>query len=398
MPEGKENIKRGIAADFIREYTLWAVVKRLAAYIRPYSGMAVMAILFSLASSFFLVVRPYLIKTVIDNYLSTGNLDGFDLFMGLFAVVFLLRLVVGYFLSMLTGMIGQHVMHDLRMDIFSHMLSMEMSFFDHNRVGRLMTRITDDVNSLNELYTSGAIRMINNSTILIGIIAIMFVMDWKLALITMAVIPLLYGTGYTFAKYVRALYSNIRKWTARINAFLQESIQGIRIIQLMRRGTWSFGKFSHYSDELMNSKIRNVLYYGMFFPVMELIGVIGIVIVLAISYPGYIQYRHPHHPGHAAKKVNAGSHRRPDTVKLAESRHVRQLATPPEKPDSGSRYITASPPRRIYRMLPEDCFRTSHQVPEYLASRTCGQKVSNGFIWNIMGRSTPGGECVFMSG
>ena len=281
MPEGKENIKRGIAADFIREYTLWAVVKRLAAYIRPYSGMAVMAILFSLASSFFLVVRPYLIKTVIDNYLSTGNLDGFDLFMGLFAVVFLLRLVVGYFLSMLTGMIGQHVMHDLRMDIFSHMLSMEMSFFDHNRVGRLMTRITDDVNSLNELYTSGAIRMINNSTILIGIIAIMFVMDWKLALITMAVIPLLYGTGYTFAKYVRAVYRNIRKWTARINAFLQESIQGIRIIQLMRRGTWSFGKFSHYSDELMNSKIRNVLYYGMFFPVMELIGVIGIVIVLS---------------------------------------------------------------------------------------------------------------------
>jgi len=281
MPDRKVNIKRGIAADSIREYTLLAIVKRLAAYIRPYSGMAVMAIFFSLASSFFLVVRPYLIKIVIDNYLSTGNLDGFDLFMSLFVVVFLLRLVVGYFLSMLTGMIGQYVMHDLRMDIFSHMLSMEMSFFDHNRVGRLMTRITDDVNSLNELYTSGAIRIINNSTILIGIIAVMFAMDWKLALISMAVIPLLYGAGYTFSKYVRAVYRNIRKWTARINAFLQESIQGIRIIQLMRRTTWSFGKFSQYSDELMNSKIRNVFYYGMFFPIMELIGVIGIVIVLS---------------------------------------------------------------------------------------------------------------------
>ena len=281
MPEGKENMKRGITADFIREYTLRTIVKRLAAYIRPYSGMAVWAIFFSLASSFFLVIRPYLIKMVIDNYLTKGNLDGFDLFMSLFVVVFILRLVVGYFLSMLTGMIGQYVMHDLRMDIFSHMLSMEMSFFDHNRVGRLMTRITDDVNSLNELYTSGAIRIINNSTILIGIIAVMFLMDWRLALITMAVIPLLYGAGYTFAKYVRAVYRNIRKWTARINAFLQESIQGIRIIQLMRRNTWSFGKFSQYSDELMNSKIQNVLYYGIFFPIMELIGVIGIVIVLS---------------------------------------------------------------------------------------------------------------------
>ncbi|MBN1291905.1 MAG: ABC transporter ATP-binding protein [Candidatus Latescibacteria bacterium] len=276
----KETTASGLTTDSIKEYTLWVIVRRLTAYIRPYSWMAVVAIVCSLASSFLLVIRPYFVKIVIDNYLTTGNFDHFNFFMILFCGVFLLHFIVGYFLSLITGMIGQYVMHDLRMDIFNHILSMEMRFFDHNRVGRLMTRITDDVNSLNELYTSGAIRIINNSTILIGIAIVMFALDWKLALISMAVVPLLYAAGYTFAKQVRAVYRNIRKFTARLNAFVQENIQGIRIIQLMRRTGWSYDKFTKYSDELMDVKVRNVLYYGVFFPVMEFIGIVGMILVL----------------------------------------------------------------------------------------------------------------------
>ncbi|MFC1573868.1 ABC transporter ATP-binding protein [Candidatus Latescibacterota bacterium] len=283
MNKSTKNKKRGMYADSIKEYSLWTIIRRLVSYMRPYSGMAVMAVIFSLVSSALLVIRPYLIKTAIDNYLTSGNLDGFNLFMLLFAGIFLLRLIVGYFLGMLTGMLGQHVMHDLRTGIFGHILSMEMSFFDHNQVGRLMTRTTDDVNTLNELYTSGAIRIINNSTILIGIVTVMVLLDWKLALITMIVVPLLYLTGYTFANRVRSVYRNIRKWTARLNAFLQENIQGMRIIQIMRRTAWSYRKFSDFSDELMNQKVRNVLYYGMFFPVMELISVIGMVIILSVG-------------------------------------------------------------------------------------------------------------------
>ncbi|MFC1607881.1 ABC transporter ATP-binding protein [Candidatus Latescibacterota bacterium] len=279
--QGKKH--RGIYADTIKEYSLWTVVRRLMTYIRPYRSIGLIAVGLSLVSSALLVIRPYLIKTVIDSYLSKGNLDGFDLFMLVFASVFFLRLIVGYFLGMLTGMLGQYVMHDLRMNIFSHVLSMEMRFFDHNRVGRLMTRITDDVNTLNELYTSGAIRIINNSTIVIGIVTVMFIMDWKLALLTMILVPFLYLTGYTFANRVRVVYRDIRKWTARLNAFLQESIQGIRVIQLMRRTVWSFGKFSGYSDELMDRKVRNVLYYGLFFPVMEMIGIVGMVMILSVG-------------------------------------------------------------------------------------------------------------------
>ncbi|MCE5251526.1 ABC transporter ATP-binding protein/permease [bacterium] len=272
--------KRGITPDSFREYSLWAIIRRLMTYIRPYTAMAVTAFILSMSSSLLLVIRPYFIKTAIDKYLTKGNLVGFNRFMLLFASIYVISVVVDYFLGMLTGMLGQKVMHDLRMNIFKHVMSMEMSFFDHNQVGRLMTRITDDVSTLNELYTSGAIQIINNSTIIIGIIVFMFLMDWKLAIITMILLPLLYLVGHLFADRVRTVYRNIRKGTARLNAFLQESISGIRIIQLMRRTGWSFNKFTKYSDDLMDVKIRNVLYYGLFFPIMEFIGVFGMVLIL----------------------------------------------------------------------------------------------------------------------
>ena len=279
------NVKatRGVSADTVREYSPWLVIRRLMAYIRPYSRLAITAILLSVTSSVLLVVRPYLVKVAIDSYIIPGNLNGVGMFMSLFIVVYLLRLVTGYFMGITTGMLGQHVMHDLRMSIFGHILSMEMSFFDHNQVGRLMTRTTDDVATLNELYTSGAIQIINNSTILLGIVGIMFALDWRLALATLSVVPFLYIAAHMFANRIRIVYREIRKGTARLNAFLQENVQGIRIIQLTRRTIWSLRKFTGYSDDLMISKILNVRYYGLFFPVMEFLGTVGVVIVLNAS-------------------------------------------------------------------------------------------------------------------
>lgn len=275
--------RQGMLPDSIHDYTPWIAVKRLMTYIRPYSAMALPAIVLSLVSSALLVLRPYLIKVAIDNHITTGDIGGLNKFMFIFIVIFVLRLMVGYSLELITGLVGQNIMHDLRMDIFSHIMSMEMNFFDHNRVGRLMTRTTDDVSALNELYTSGAVSMINNSSILVGIIAVMFIMDWRLALVTLTILPFLYVIARTFANKIRIVYRNIRKGTARLNAFLQESIQGIRIIQLMRRNSWSFGKFRNYSDELMDDKVKNVFYYGWFFPVMEFVGSVGLALILMSS-------------------------------------------------------------------------------------------------------------------
>ncbi len=274
---------KGILKDSIREYSLLVAIKRLMTYIRPYSTMALGAFILSIVSSALLVLRPYLIKIAIDNHIISGNLVGLNRLMILFIVLYLVRLIVGYLIGLTTGLLGQNVMHDLRMDIFTHILSMEMRFFDHNRVGRLMTRTTDDVNALNELYTSGAVRIMNNSSILLGIIIIMFIMDWKLALITLTITPLMYLAAHMFANKIRVVYRNIRKGTARLSAFLQESIQGIRIIQLMRRTSWSFNKFSSYSENIMGSRIANVKYYGLFFPVMEFIGALGLAVILSSS-------------------------------------------------------------------------------------------------------------------
>jgi ATP-binding cassette subfamily B protein len=266
--------------DIARVYTPWTAVKRLAGYIRPYSRMALLSFALSLLSSGFFVARPYLIKVAVDNHITPGNLKGFDLLMGLFIAFYFLRFLVDYGMNLLTGVLGQKVMHDLRMQVFGHILSMEMSFFDHNQVGRLMTRTTDDVNTLNDLYTSGAVSMINNLTIVAGIVGVMLYMDWRLALVTFSVIPFLVLLAYVFASRIRTLYQIIRKGTARLNAFLQESILGMRVIQLTRRTRWSFRKFIDLSDDLKKAKVTNVFWYGLFFPLMELIGTIGLAVIL----------------------------------------------------------------------------------------------------------------------
>ena len=261
--------------------------------MRPYRLKVALAIILSLFSSALLVIRPYFVKVAIDDYITVGNLGGLGKFMVFFGVILFLRLFVGYFLNMLAGIIGQNVMHDLRMNIFSHILSMEMSFFDHNKVGRLMTRTTDDVATLNELYTSGAVRIINNSGILAGIVIMMFFLDWKLSLVTLTVSPLVYLAASLFARKIRLIYRNIRKSTARLNAFLQESIQGIRIIKQMMRINWRYNKFSQYSKDLMTFKIANVFQYGIFFPLMEFIGILGIALVILYGgnriYQGTLQ-------------------------------------------------------------------------------------------------------------
>ncbi len=271
-------------ADTVKEYSSLDIVRRLISYLMPYKYRVLITLILSITSTVLFVVRPYLIKIVIDDYITPGDLNGLKYFIYIFIVIYSIRLFIGYFLNMTTGMIGQKVMHDLRMKLFGHILTMEMSFFDRNKVGRLMTRTTGDVAALNELFTSGAVRLINNSGILVGIVFMMFFLDWKLTLITLITAPLIFGAGYLFSVKIRVVYRNIRLSTAKINAFLQENIQGIRVIKQMMRSKWSFDKFTGYSEDLMRLKIKNVFHYGLFFPAMELIGTIGVVLIL--SYGG----------------------------------------------------------------------------------------------------------------
>ncbi len=280
MSEESSQNARGISADTVRSYTPRESVLRLVSYMRPYKRLAFVSLAFSLTGSGLFVVRPYLIKLAVDNHIAKGDLHGLGWIIIAFAGLLVLKYLSDYCLNLFTGILGQKVMHDLRMHVFGHILSMEMRFFDRNQVGRLMTRTTDDVNTLNDLYTTGAVSTINNLAVIAGIVIMMFWLDWRLALATLVVTPFLALLGYAFASRIRALYRVIRKGTARLNAFLQESILGMRVIQLTRRTNWSRTKFTGLSDALMDAKIENVLYYGLFFPLLELIGMLGIAIIL----------------------------------------------------------------------------------------------------------------------
>ena len=277
-----------ISADTAVNYTSITIIKRLMRFFRPYRKMVITALALSFVSSALMVASPYLIKIAIDNYISHKNVNGLNIIMLAFVGLYTVRLFTDYFLNSTTGILGQKVMHDLRMKIFGHIMSMDTAFFNRNPVGRLMTRTTDDVATLNELYTSGAVNLINNSGIIIGIAVVMALMDLKLTIITMLVAPFIAFSAYLFALKTRRIYREIRKSTAKVNAFLQESIQGIRVIKQMMRTLWSYRKFSGYSEELTKYKIENVYQYGIFFPVMDFLGVICVVVILL--YGGHKVY------------------------------------------------------------------------------------------------------------
>ncbi len=272
---------RGVAADTVREYTPFEAMKRLAGYILPYRRTVIIALALSIISAGLLVLRPYMIKVAIDTYITEHELGGLQRFLVLFLAVYTARLGIDYVLNYTTGMVGQRVMHDLRMDIFGHILKMDQRFFDRNRVGRLMTRTTDDVATLNDLYTTGGVELLENTLILIGIAIVMFALDWKLALATLTIVPLVYVAARVFAGRIRVIYRRIRRGTARLNAMLQEYVQGMRIIQLMLRTGWSFDRYRGVSEDLMADKITNVVYYGWFFPLLEFVGALGLAIVLS---------------------------------------------------------------------------------------------------------------------
>lgn len=199
-------------------------------------------------------------------------------------IVYLLMLLVGFFLyysqTVLVQTLGQRVMYDLREQIFGHLQRLDIAFFDRHPVGRLMTRLTTDVDALNELFTAGVVAVFQDIFALMGIIALMFYINWKLALVAFLVIPLLVAVTLWFKINARAAYRKVRARIARINAFLQEHITGMATVQLFNREPIAAEEFDRINADYRRANIESIFYYAVFFPAVELISAIGIGLII----------------------------------------------------------------------------------------------------------------------
>lgn len=257
-----------------------ALLKRMFMYTKPFKNIVAAAVLLIIFGSILQLLAPYLTKQAIDIYINTDNLDGLNviivIYLGTLGAIFFVQ----YFQTYITQLLGQKLMFDLRSDIFAHLQKLSLSFFDKNPVGRLMTRVTSDVESLNQMFTQGVVSIFGNIFLLAGIIAVMLSINVELALWTFVVIPILFIVTWIFKRKVRDAFSEIRKWLAQINTYLQENITGMNIVQIFNRQEKNYLTFSSINQKHTDAHVTTVSYYAVFYPVIEVVGSIALAIVL----------------------------------------------------------------------------------------------------------------------
>jgi ATP-binding cassette subfamily B multidrug efflux pump len=257
-----------------------ALLRRLLTYLRLYRGLTALAVLLLLAGAGLALIGPALTQRAIDVAIPAGDTGLLATLAALFLVALLLDFAVEYGQTLLTAYIGQRVMYDLRMQIFSHLQRLSISFFDRNPVGRLMTRVTSDVETLNELFSSGVVTVFGDLFTLVAIMTMMLIMDWQLALVTFSVIPLVWLTATIFRRRVREAFREIRLRLARLNAYLQERLSGMRVIQLFGREEDSAAKFAELNREHLQAHLRSISIYAVFFPVVEVLTAVAMALLL----------------------------------------------------------------------------------------------------------------------
>jgi ATP-binding cassette subfamily B multidrug efflux pump len=259
------------------------IIRRLWTYVRPYKGTVGLSLLLLIAVSAVQLVQPLLLRTAIDKYIGRGVLDG----LGGVAVLYLLTLVAEFLFRYaqlyILEMAGQNVVLDLRMHVFSHLQDLSASFFDRNPVGKLMTRVTSDVESINEAFTSGLFMIMAYLVKLAGIIGILLWLDWRLALVTFAVLPPMLWISTLFRAHIRSAYRNVRGMVARLNAYLQEQVVGIRLIQLFVRERASISEFDELNQEHRDADLSAVKFDSLFSAVVEMVGSLTLALILWVG-------------------------------------------------------------------------------------------------------------------
>jgi ATP-binding cassette subfamily B protein len=256
------------------------LMRRLIRYLRPYRRQILFAFLLIVLDAGLETIPPLLTMLAIDKYIAASNIAGLAVVAGLYVLTLAAKFLTEFIQSLLLQRTGQRIMFDMRMEIFSHLHSLSPSFYDRNPVGRLITRVITDVDVLNELFSSGLVSVFGDVFTLLGIIVAMLVLDWRMALVTMTVIPFIGLATAVFRARARDSYRRVRIAIAKINTFLNEHISGMSIVQLYNREKKSAAKFAGINEEHRLSNMDSVLAYSWFYPVIELLSSIALGLII----------------------------------------------------------------------------------------------------------------------
>ncbi len=262
------------------------LMKRLLVYARKYTGWIVLAVVLLIVASLLEIMWPQLVRLAVDKYIENPamstdeKLDGVLMLSIVYLVTLVLSVLLNYLQIIIMNFTGQNVLHDIRMDLFRHVESLSVNFFTKNPVGRLVTRLTNDIAQLNELFTTGLVGVFGDVIMLVSIVIIMLWMNVKLALISFSVLPFIILSVVLFRYFLMPVYLEIRKYLARVNAFIQEHISGVKIVQMFDREEKTLGKFDSLNKEHLLARARMIKIHGVFMPVVEALSYLAISVIL----------------------------------------------------------------------------------------------------------------------
>ncbi len=253
---------------------------RLLTYLRPHRRLVAGSVALLLIHAGLAVVGPALTQRALDQAVPAGDGGRLVRYAVIFVAALAVTFVVDYGQVVLTARVGQRVMSDLRTEIFGHLQRLSVPFYDRNPVGRLMTRVTSDVETLNELFSSGVVSVFGDLFTLIAITTMMVVIDWRLALIALLVLPVMWLVATVFRRRIREVFRDIRARVARLNSFLQEQLSGVEVVQLFGREERSATEFATVNRAHLDAHLRSITIYAVFFPLVELVSAIAMALLL----------------------------------------------------------------------------------------------------------------------
>ena len=256
------------------------LMRRLLGYLRAHRRSVVVALVAIVGHSAMQLVQPLLTRMAIDDYILAGSLDGLDQIALLFLLILMASFVLEFVETYTMQMMGQRIMYELRMEIYGHLQRLDVRFYDRNPVGRLMTRVTTDVDALNDLFASGVVSAFRDVFTLLGIMVILVIMDWRLAIVAFSVLPLIVIVTRWFRIHARASYREVRGWIARINATLQENITGMSTVQLFGRERRNLAAFNEVNGGHRDANLASIFYYATFYPAIEFVGALASALII----------------------------------------------------------------------------------------------------------------------
>jgi len=261
---------------------------RVIALAKPYKGIFITAGILAVVLAPLSTLRPYLIKVMVDDYIFKYDIDGMTRIALLIAILLVLNVVLQYAFIYSTSWLGQSIIKDLRVNVFQHIISLKLKYFDKTPIGTSTTRTINDIETINTVFSQGVITILADLLTLFAVLAIMFYTSIELTLVCLVTMPFLIIATYIFKEKVKASYQIVRTQISRMNAYLQERITGIRIVQIFNQEESEMEKFKEINREYTGANLNAILYYAVFFPVVEIISAAALGLMVWYGARGVI--------------------------------------------------------------------------------------------------------------